>query len=115
MSFCNTNSEDGLPTLTVSQAKQYTQAQWIDVRRPDEFVGPLGHIEGARLVTLETDLEAALPHLPKDQTYIFVCRSGGRSGRATELALQSGFQSVFNMAGGMIAWNEAGYPVVSKE
>jgi rhodanese-related sulfurtransferase len=80
----------------------------IDVRRPDEFTGELGHIPGATLVTLETDLETYLKNLPKNDAYVFVCKSGGRSGAATKLAFQMGLSNVANMVGGMMAWNAAG-------
>ena len=114
MTFCKTGFSSGIPTLTIREARERAGALWIDVRRPDEFTGELGHIDGAQLFTLETDLDGALQTLPKDKTYIFVCRSGGRSGRATELAMASGFKSVFNMEGGMLAWNAADYPVISR-
>ncbi len=82
----------------------------IDVRRPDEFVGELGHIPGATLVTLD-QLPERIDTLPKDKTIIFVCRSGGRSAQATSFALESGFTEVFNMRGGMLLWNEYGLKI----
>ncbi len=77
----------------------------IDVRRPDEFTGELGHVPGSQLIVLDT-LAERLSELPKDKTVVFVCRSGARSGRATAYAKQNGFASVFNMKGGMILWNQ---------
>ncbi len=100
-----------IPLVSVQEAKTRGSAIFVDVRRPDEYQGELGHIEGAHLFTLETDFEMALTKLPKDQEYIFVCRSGARSARATEMAMRAGFSSVSNMEGGMLAWNEAGFPV----
>ena len=85
----------------------------IDVRRPDEFTGELGHIPGARLFTLDT-LPQTLEELPKDKTTVFICRSGGRSSQATALALENGFQSAFNMQGGMLLWNELNFETESK-
>lgn len=82
----------------------------IDVRRPDEFTGELGHIEGAQLLTLDT-LDQTLPKLSKDETYVFVCRSGGRSTRAGQYAESLGFKSVYNMRGGMLLWNELGLAI----
>lgn len=76
----------------------------IDVRRPDEFEGELGHIPGAQLIVLDT-LPERIDEIPADKTVVFVCRSGGRSGRATAFAKESGLEHVFNMKGGMIAWN----------
>lgn len=77
----------------------------IDVRRPDEFTGELGHIPGAQLIVLDT-LPGRLHELPKEETIVFVCRSGGRSGRATAFAKAQGFEKVYNMKGGMLLWNE---------
>ena len=77
----------------------------IDVRRPDEFTGELGHIPGSELIVLDT-LPQRLSEIPKDQSVVFICRSGARSGRAAAFAKQNGYTEVFNMKGGMILWNE---------
>jgi rhodanese-related sulfurtransferase len=82
---------------------------FVDVRTPEEFVGELGHIDGARLFTLPT-LPDHIDSLPKTASIVFVCRSGARSARATAFALQSGFEHVFNMKGGMLRWNELSLP-----
>ena len=82
----------------------------IDVRRTDEFTDNLGHIAGARLIVLDT-LPDHIETLPKDEPIVFVCRSGGRSARATAFAKDQGFQHVFNMKGGMLLWNSQGLPV----
>ncbi len=84
------------------------QVRIIDVRRNDEFIGELGHIPGATLLVLDT-LPSHIAEVPKDETVVFVCRSGGRSARATAFALDSGYQHVYNMKGGMIRWNELGF------
>ncbi len=77
----------------------------IDVRRPDEFCGELEHIPGAKLITLDT-LEENQSSLPKDGSIVFICRSGGRSAHASVWAQDNGWQNVYNMLGGMIAWNK---------
>lgn len=86
------------------------QLTLIDVRRPDEYVGELGHIPGATLLTLD-QLPAKIETLPKDKTIVFVCRSGARSAQAASFALENGFKDVFNMRGGMLLWNENGFNV----
>ena len=83
----------------------------IDVRRPDEFTGPLSHIPGAELVTLGSDLDDYLKTVAKDEELVFVCRSGARSGRATLQARSLGFEKSVNLQGGMILWNEKKLPV----
>lgn len=82
----------------------------IDVRRDDEFTGELGHIEGAELKTLGPDLLDYLDNEERDVQIVFVCRSGGRSGQATQMAQQMGFINVSNMIGGMIEWNRLNLP-----
>lgn len=84
--------------------------QLIDVRTPKEFKGELGHINGASLQVLD-QLEESLKTLNKEITTVFVCRSGGRSTKATLLAKEIGFKDCFNMQGGMLAWNERGYEI----
>lgn len=86
------------------------QVTIIDVRRPDEFTGELGHIEGAILVTLETEFINSLPNWDAEDEIVFVCRSGARSGKATSIAQAKGFKNVYNMEGGMLLWNELGLP-----
>lgn len=86
-------------------ANKTKQVLLIDVRQPEEFHGDLGHIPGAKLIVLDT-LTEHLTEIPKDQTVVFVCRSGSRSARAAAIALEEGCQSVFNLKGGMILWNE---------
>jgi len=82
----------------------------VDVRRPDEFTGELGHVPGARLIVLDT-LPQMIGDLPKDKTVVFICRSGGRSGNATAFAQDNGFTDVYNMKGGMLLWNQLGLQV----
>ncbi len=75
----------------------------LDVREPDEFTGELGHIPGAMLIPLG-QLPARIGELPKDRPVVCVCKSGGRSGKATALLQRSGFRCA-NLPGGMLRWN----------
>lgn len=102
---------NNVPTITNKDVLSVPNALLVDVRNPDEFVGELGHIKNAKLVTLGPNLEDFLAKTNKDQTIIFICRSGARSGRATEYAQSLGFKDTYNMQGGMLAWNETGLEV----
>ena len=86
------------------------QVELIDVRRDDEFIGNLGHAPGAKLITLDT-LSDHLGSIPKNKTVVFICRSGGRSGKATAFAKENGYENVYNMKGGMLLWNDKGLTV----
>ncbi|WP_375765274.1 rhodanese-like domain-containing protein [Archangium gephyra] len=81
------------------------QVRRIDVREPDEYTGPLGHLPGAELVPLGT-LEAASASWPREQPLLLICRSGGRSAKAAQALAQRGFSHLYNLAGGMLAVRE---------
>lgn len=85
----------------------------IDVRSHDEYTGELGHIRNSSLVTLDTLMDH-INELPKDKTIVFICRSGRRSANATAIAQDNGFESVYNMKGGMLLWNEMGLDTEGK-
>ncbi len=103
--------KDGIPTVTPKDVLNLNDVTLIDVRMPDEYIGELGHIEHALLTTLGPELEAFLKTANKELTIIFVCRSGARSGKATANALALGFKHVYNMEGGMLAWNSLALPI----
>jgi rhodanese-related sulfurtransferase len=86
-------------------------ARVVDVREPAELVSELGHIEGVEAAPLGT-LEHAAKGWRRDEPIVLVCRSGARSGRAAMALASLGFARVFNMVGGMMAWNAEGLPVV---
>lgn len=77
----------------------------IDVRQPDEFFGELGHLPEAELVPLG-NLGAAMRAWDRREPLLIVCRSGRRSGVACDALVDAGFESVHNLAGGMLAWHE---------
>jgi len=72
----------------------------IDVREDDEVAEK--KIPGIIHIPLGS-VESRMNELDKSKEYIMVCRSGGRSGRATEFLESQGYQ-VMNMQGGMLAW-----------
>jgi sulfur dioxygenase len=86
------------------------QVQVVDVREPDEFTGPLGHIKGAKLLPLGS-LSNNISQLKKDRPVVAVCRSGARSAQATVILGKAGFAEVANLAGGMLRWRAQRYPV----
>lgn len=103
---------DDVPEITPEELAPFKdKVKLIDVRRPDEFTGPLSHIPGAQLMTLGPELDAFLADTAKDEELVFVCRSGARSGRATLQARSLGFEKSVNLQGGMILWNEKKLPV----
>lgn len=97
----------------IEAAKLPDDAVLLDVREPDEWTA--GHAPAAVHIPLG-DLSARqgeIPELADGERLYVVCRSGGRSARATEALGQAGYQAV-NVAGGMTAWALAGKPMRSE-
>ena len=92
------------------RAERPGDVQILDVREPDEFTGPLGHISGAVLIPLGELAERA-GELSKDRPVVAVCRAGGRSAQATTILQQAGFKEVANLTGGMLRWRAEGHAV----
>jgi glyoxylase-like metal-dependent hydrolase (beta-lactamase superfamily II)/rhodanese-related sulfurtransferase len=84
--------------------------QILDVREPDEFVGPLGHIRGAILIPLG-ELAGRAGELRRDRPLVAVCRAGSRSAQALAILQQNGFTDTANLAGGMLRWRAEAHPV----
>jgi len=81
----------------------------IDVREPDEYVD--GHVPGAPLIPLG-DVTERVDDFPTDREVLIICKMGGRSRKAAEFLRTKGIDAV-NVAGGTMAWIEAGHPVVT--
>ena len=93
----------------------------IDVREPSEF--ETGHSPGAINIprgVLEFQVDAhpavanvsdpALSH--KERPIVVVCRTGGRAALSAVNLQRLGFADVRSIAGGVLAWGEAGLPLV---
>jgi rhodanese-related sulfurtransferase len=84
----------------------------IDVREPDEFAGPLGHIPDARNMPVGK-LPDRLRELGsvKDKEIVLVCRTDRRSGASSAALRKAGFRNVQVLRGGMERWNQEGRPI----
>jgi len=82
----------------------------LDVREADEFkTGRLlnaKHIPLGKLRDRVGELERY-----RDKPIVVVCRSGNRSATACSLLGKEGFTQVYNLSGGIMAWQKAGLPV----
>ena len=76
------------------------QLNLVDVREDDEVAE--GIIPGAIHIPLG-EVAERVGELDKSKPYIIICRSGGRSGRATEFLEDAGYDAA-NMTGGMLEW-----------
>ena len=81
----------------------------LDVREDDEWAA--GHAPDAVHIPLG-QLGARTAEIPQDEIVYVICRSGARSGRATEALAGAGWQAV-NVGGGMQGWAAAGRPMIT--
>lgn len=90
----------GSPDLTI-----------LDVRTPAEFAQ--GHLPGAVNLDLSgSGFSDGIAALDKSKTYFVYCQTSNRSGTATEMMADAGFEDVYDLQGGIVAWAQQGLPVV---
>ncbi|MFD1030932.1 rhodanese-like domain-containing protein [Metaplanococcus flavidus] len=77
------------------------QLNIIDVREADEVAA--GIIPGAKHIPLG-EVDSRVGEFEKDKPYYLVCRSGARSGRASDFLNEQGVDAT-NVEGGMLNWN----------
>lgn len=84
----------------------------LDVRTAEEF--DEAHIDGAVMLDFyRDDFADQLAELDPDVPYLLYCRSGNRSGQTAGLMSQLGFTDVADVDGGVIAWADAGLPLIT--
>ncbi|WP_236634116.1 MULTISPECIES: rhodanese-like domain-containing protein [unclassified Exiguobacterium] len=101
-----TSKEDRITQIDVETLQNRLENEEItllDVRELDEYEG--GHIEGAVNAPLSSLNETELPYA-KDEPIYIICRSGNRSAQAAELLQDRGYTEIYDVSGGMIAWEQ---------
>ncbi|MGQ9692792.1 MAG: rhodanese-like domain-containing protein [Thermaceae bacterium] len=81
----------------------------VDVRTPQEFAQ--GHVPEAKNYPLQS-IDTWWRELPKDKPIYLYCNSGNRSRQAAEYLKAKGFTNLYNVQGGVLAIERAGYPLV---
>jgi rhodanese-related sulfurtransferase len=82
--------------------------QLFDVRPYPEFA--TGHIRAARLMPLD-EIPRRLGEIDRARPVVLVCRTGKRSAQARETLAAAGFDQASELAGGVLAWQQAGLPL----
>ena len=98
--------------LTVQELKERLDQgeDWLllDVRSKSEFLK--GYIEGILHISLGL-LERRIEELPKDRQVAVICKTGTRASLGSSILLRGGLEKVYNVLGGMEAWQKAGYQI----
>jgi len=117
--FCGVPRPDGAPHAQAKPAEVSVGevdallaqgAVLVDVREAWEVAQ--AHIEGTRWIPMG-EVEARVQEIPRDRTVVVYCASGQRSGKVTQWLRERGYDRVFNLVGGILAWQNAGRPVRS--
>ncbi|WP_245706123.1 rhodanese-like domain-containing protein [Catalinimonas alkaloidigena] len=99
------NFED-VDAATFEALRQEGKAVVLDVRTPAE--AQQGMIPGAKLLNvMSPSFQNEVQRFDKSVPYLVYCRSGNRSAQACQWMADQGFQKVFNLRGGIGAWQHA--------
>lgn len=100
----------GVPELTVAELESLLDADdrdlvLVDVREPFERqIADLPEVGQLRIPVGE--LEVRADELDPEDRIVLYCRTGARSGWATQLLRARGYEKVLNLEGGLMAWRE---------
>jgi len=110
-------TENVIEDIEATQFKELISTQngtILDVRTPEEVVK--GHLKNAKTINIyDKDFEEQVNSLQKDKTVFVYCGSGKRSANAAKILKKSGFKKVYNLLGGITAWNDNGFEVMKPE
>ncbi|WP_258103246.1 rhodanese-like domain-containing protein [Marinoscillum sp. MHG1-6] len=103
-----------MKTVTVKELKSMMDSgedfQLIDVREPREYEA--ANI-GGELIPLAT-VPVNVEKFEKDKKVIVYCRSGKRSANAVNFMEQQGYDNLYNLEGGILAWSDEIDPSIPK-
>lgn len=80
----------------------------LDVRTTEEH--RQGHLDGAHLIPIDQLLNR-IGELPRNRPILIYCAVGSRSSQVAAYLARAGYAEVYNMYGGIWAWQLRGYPI----
>ena len=83
----------------------------LDVREDDEW--RRGHVADAQHIPMG-EVPNRLAEIDPEARLYVICHAGGRSARVAQFLARNGYAPV-NVSGGMLAWANAGRPVVTDD
>jgi rhodanese-related sulfurtransferase len=97
-----------IDATTAHEWIENNEAIIIDVREPHEYQE--SHIPGSYLIPLATITKNNLPKIENSKKIIVHCKFGKRRSTACEkLFSEDTHLAIYNLDGGIIAWEDAGY------
>ncbi|MDO6461316.1 rhodanese-like domain-containing protein [Granulosicoccaceae sp. 1_MG-2023] len=106
----------GISQISITDAVRMQNdddAVFVDVREVNEFKS--GHILKAQNHPQSSfDKNLHMLDKAKQKPVVVYCATGARSNRAASKLKKAGFEQVYNLAGGLVAWEKASLPLVKK-
>jgi rhodanese-related sulfurtransferase len=99
----NPNNYDLLPSEFAEALRNSPDATLLDVRTPEEY--EQGHLPGAINMNVQSyDFAEEIENLDPHKPCFVYCKGGARSMMAYSILKDHGFDEVYNMRGGIMAW-----------
>jgi rhodanese-related sulfurtransferase len=103
------NIQDTIDVQEFYSLSQKPNTVILDIRTPAEY--DEDHLIGSILINFYSpDFKSEIQKLDKDKTYLIHCRTDRRSGHTIKLMRELGFQNVYFLKGGILAWKQNGKP-----
>jgi hydroxyacylglutathione hydrolase len=96
-----------LSAVGLKQKLDKNEISVVDVRSPSEWEE--GYIEGAERIYVGHLMDEAR-RLPRDKPTASICSVGNRAGLGASILKRAGVKEVYNVLGGMMAWEKLEYP-----
>lgn len=111
----NTGSASNIDAVAFyKKITENTNSIILDVRTPEEY--GKGKIENARNIDFNgRDFKNQIQQLNKNDVYFIYCLSGGRSRDAAAYMKSIGFENIYELNGGLLAWSKENLPLVNVE
>lgn len=117
---CGSGNENGNlktdvdPATFDSLINALSNEQLLDVRTIEEYKS--GHLENSiNYDWNDATFHENIKNLDKSKPVLVYCRSGNRSGQAADHLREQGFKQVYELEGGITAWESEGRPVTAAE
>jgi rhodanese-related sulfurtransferase len=112
LTSCNSQNTSGVKNISAIEMEKLMVQEGIeviDVRTPGEvsevYITEADYFFDVNSTTFTENIS----NLDKSATYIVYCRSGARSSSAANYMVKNGFTNVYNLSGGVLAWQNSKY------
>ena len=95
--------------LTTTMQKVKEGGLLVDVRTKFEVKKASFNVPNYINIPLD-ELEERINEIPKDKEIVMVCRVGDRSLRTTYFLMNTGYDKVYNLSGGIVKWTNKNFP-----